>query len=622
MCGICGIYDCRRERRIDPKILAAMNDALIHRGPDDCGYFFKRNAGLGFRRLSIIDLDTGNQPLFNENRSLALVCNGEIFNYKELRKQLISKGHSFFTKTDVEVIVHLYEEYGDALCERLNGQFAFAIYDIHRDRIFIARDHTGVAPLFYAVVDGLFIFASEIKALLKHPLTPREVNIRTLDQIIAFPGPTSPGTMFKHIHSMKPGFCATVCERDVQHRQYWDLSYPLESDIENEKDELFYIQQLDDLLEQSVRRRLQADVPVGFYLSGGLDSSLIAQYTHKIDPVNPFHSFSIGFEDPKIDERQYQRIISDRVKSIHNSFLFGWEEISERLRKVIYHAEFPIKESYDACTMALAELVNGNNLKVILTGEGADEFFAGYVGYRLDMEGDRFDNSELDLEFALEKEIRENLWGDSNFLYEKNLYAFRELRQAFYADSLKSDFQEFDITTEPFIDVSKIIGRHPVHQRSYIDFKLRISDHLLSDHADRMSFANSVEGRFPFLDVDLLEFIIRMPPELLVKNSIEKYILKQLGKRLLPPEITNREKFAFVAPGSPWLLKQRIPWIEDLLSYETIKKQGYFDPGAVERLKGLYMSPGFELNQTFETDLLMVILTFGIFLDLFELPSL
>jgi len=398
------------------------------------------------------------------------------------------------------------------------------------------------------------------------------------------------------------------------------LDYPYESEIESEKPESYYIEKLDELLTRSVQYRLQADVPVGFYLSGGMDSSLTASVIRKLHSEKR-HSFSIGFRQADIDERKYQQLMADAVGSVHHDVIFDWPDISNRLKQVIYHAETPLKESYDTCSLTLSELVRKNGIKVVLTGEGSDELFAGYVGYRFDIQRSEFGEESYSVEMAMEREIREKLWGDPNFFYERNQYEFRETKQAIYSQRVNENFREFDSVNHELVDRSKLIGRHPIHQRSYIDFKLRIADHLLADHGDRVAYANSVEARYPFLDVEFIDFVKTIPPSLMIKGSVEKYILKRLSEKYLPEQIINREKFAFVAPGSPYLIRQNIEWINDLLSYNTIKKQGYFNPDTVERLKKMYRGDNFNVNQTYENDLLMIVLTFGIFLELFKMPD-
>jgi len=621
MCGITGIFHFNGSRKIDRELLASMAEELAHRGPDDSGFHLEDNLGLGFRRLSIIDLAGGNQPIYNEDKSVVVVCNGEIFNYKELTQLLQSKGHKFYTSCDVEVLVHLYEEFGTGLFEKLNGQFAFAIYDSKEKQLLLARDHVGICPLFYTVVDDVLIFASEIKAILKHPLAGREINLVGLDQVFSFPAVISPRTIFKDIYSPRPGHYIMVKDGNLQERQYWDLVYPEESEIDYGKPESYYIERLDELLQQSIKYRLIADVPVGFYLSGGVDSSLIAALISRLHPGEQRHSFSVGFTDENIDERKYQRMMSDAVNSIHHETVFDWPDISDRFADMVRHSEFPLKETYDTCLLALSETARNSGIKVVLTGEGSDELFAGYIGYRFDKVRDNRQADPADVEAALESEIREGLWGDPNLLYERNQYEFRETKQAIYSSALCEKFREFDSVTKSLIDKSRLQGRHPMHKRSYLDFKLRLPDHLLSDHGDRVSFANSVEARYPFLDINLIEFVKTIPPTLLVNGSVEKYILKEFSRKYIPEQIVKREKFAFVAPGSPYLIRQEIEWIDDLLSYERIKRQGYFNPNTIERLKKLYKSEKFTLSENLENDLLLIVLTFGKLLELFAVPD-
>jgi len=621
MCGLVGFVDTRDERKPDKELLTRMTDKLVHRGPDSAGYFVDHSVALGFRRLSIIDLESGDQPIYNEDGSLVLMCNGEIFNYLELRKVLIKKGHSFRTKSDVEVLLHLYEEHGVDFLDKINGQFAFVIYDLKNRRLLLARDHFGINPLYYTTANGLFIFSSEIKAILEHPQAPREVDLTGLDQTLSFPGLVSPRTMFKGIQSLKSGNYIIVENGNIAVREYWDLDYPPLSAGFISKSENEYVDELKDLLTRSVKYRLQSDVPVGFYLSGGLDSSLIGALINQIAPDRLRHSFSIGFTDEDISETKHQRLMAEVTRSIHKEIIFDWSEIAERLQQMIYHCECPVRESYNTCSMALSAAAKNAGVKVILTGEGADELFAGYVGYRFDSFRDR-ESKSYDLETALEDELRERLWGDKDFFYEKDHHALREVKQALYSAGVNELYREFDCLNHGLVNKERLRGRHPVHQRSYLDFKLRLSDHLISDHGDRMTLANSVEGRYPFLDIDLVEFSTRIPPELKLHNYIEKYVLKRVAEDLLPREIVKREKFGFHAPGSPYLLQHGVEWVNDLVSHDRIRRQGYFNPDVIDRLRAEYTQRGFKLNLPFEDDLLIVVLTFSIFLDTFNLPSL
>ncbi|HEY6802573.1 MAG TPA: asparagine synthase (glutamine-hydrolyzing) [Pyrinomonadaceae bacterium] len=623
MCGICGFSDMVAvgNEQSSRQVLEHMTSTLMHRGPDESGFYLQDGTGLGFRRLSLIDLSGGNQPLFNEDNSLVLICNGEIFNYRELRAELINKGHRFNTNTDVEVLLHLYEEYGVRLFDKLNGQFAFALYDQRQRQLLLARDHFGINPLYYSVVNDTLIFGSEIKAILAHPLAPREVDLTGLDQVLTLPGLVSPRTMFKGIHSLPAGHYLMVKNGKVELREFWDLNYPKVGEVCCERSEQEYIDELHELFASSVKLRLNADVPVGFYLSGGLDSSLIAGQIHQLYPNSSRHSFSIDFQDRSFSEGQYQRLMAQHVGSVHHETTFDWSEIEERLAQVIYHCECPLKETYNTASIALSEAAKNAGIKAILTGEGADELFAGYVGYRFD----RFrqnNHSEYNLDAVLESEVRLKLWGDENLFYEKDYLAYDETKLALYSAGVGESFKDFNFANFDLVNRDRLAGRHYIHQRSYLDFKLRMADHLLSDHGDKMALANSVEARYPFLDLPFVEFTRTVPPNLKLNQFTEKYALRRIAERVLPKSIARREKYAFVAPGSPHLLNRSIDWIEDLLSFERIKREGYFNPVAVESLKQRYRQPGFALDLPFETDLLMIVLTFGLFLETFKMPHL
>jgi len=622
MCGICGILDLKKEKRIDSSITKKMTDRMLHRGPDGRNFYFNGNLSFGFTRLSIIDLEGGMQPIFNEDNSVILICNGEIFNYIELREELIEKGHKFKTKTDVEVLIHLYEEYRTEFLNQLNGQFAFVIFDFNNQQLFCARDHFGVLPFFYTIADGFFIFASEIKAILEHPEVKKEVDLVGLDQIFSFPGLISPRTMLKNIKSLENGHYIIVKDlNNIKDIEYWDLDYPEINETKFDKDERFYVERLNELITRSVGLRLRSDVPVGFYISGGLDSSIITAITNKLTPNKRRRSFSIDFLEKEISESKYQKTIAKLVNSIHNEKLFLFTDISERLPKAIYYSECPLKETYNTASLALSELVHKQNMKVILTGEGADEFFAGYVGYRFDKLR-QMKKKVISAETIYEDKIRQKLWGDKDFFYEKNQYSFRKVKSELYSDLINENFKEIDCLNHYVVNKEKLMNRDIVHKRSYLDFKLRLVDHLISDHGDRMALANSVEARYPFLDKELVEFVATIPPNLKLKDFEEKYILKKMAKDLLPEEIVKREKFGFVAPGSPYLLKRNIEYINDLISYDRIKCQGYFNPDTIEKLKKKYSSEGFTINVPFDSDLMIIVITFGIFIEEFQMTSM
>src|SRR5262249_30257993 len=438
-------------------------------------------------------------------------------------------------------------------------------------KLFLARDQFGICPLFYTVVNDFFIFASEIKAILEHPLVPREVNLTGLDQVLSLPGAISPQTLFRNIHSLPSGHYIMVENHDVRVREYWDLEYPTAEEARDGKPEKYYAETLRELLEQSVRYRLQADVPVGFFLSGGLDSSLIAAMIRQVSPEVQRHSFSISFSDERLCESKYQRLMSDSVGSVHHEIPFNEDDIATRLRDVVYHSECPLKETYNTASLALSHETRKSGVTVVLNGEGSDELFAGYVGYRFDKRRPESGKGH-NLDTLLGDELRERLWGDQDLYYEKDEYEFREIKQALYAPDISNDLSEFECLNFPVINKERLRGRHPLHKRSYLDFKLRLAGHLIADHGDRMTMANSIEARYPFLDINLVEFCREIPPDLKLNGFTEKYILKKVAENLIPTQIIDREKFGFVAPGSPSLLQRKIEWVDDLLSYDRIKR--------------------------------------------------
>jgi asparagine synthase (glutamine-hydrolysing) len=419
VCGFTGVVDLTGSGRVDAPTIERMIRTLDHRGPDDRGSLVAGDLAMAFARLSIVDLAGGRQPMSSEDGSVLSVCNGEIFNYPELRELLERKGHTFRSRCDVEVIPHLYEEFGPECTSMLNGQFAFAVYDRKQRTLFCARDHFGVAPLFYTLADGLFIFGSEIKAILAHPAVRRRVDVTALDQVFTFPGVLSPRTMFAGIHSLAAGHQLTVAAHGQPRvRAYWDLVYPKADeragamDERAQREQIEQIEQLDEALTRSVRRRMQGDVPIGVYLSGGLDSSIIAAKMRALSS-GPLHAFSIDFAERDLSEARHQRRMAEWIQADHHEYRMDWSHISERLRKVIYHTECPLKETYDTAALALSESVARRGLKVVLGGQGADELFAGYIGYRFDQfRARRPPPAPPPAEAAL----RRALWGDETFL--------------------------------------------------------------------------------------------------------------------------------------------------------------------------------------------------------------
>ena len=625
MCGIAGFYSADRQAPSESRVLEAMTLAVRHRGPDDHGQHLAPGIGLGFRRLSILDLVAGRQPMTGADGQIVSVCNGEIYNHLELRPDLQARGHVFRSRTDTEVLPALYAEHGPEFARRMNGQFGFAVYDARHHRLVLGRDPIGIAPLFHArAADGTIVFGSEIKALLAHPGVGREVDLRGLDQILTFPGPVSPQTLIRGVHSVPPGtvivFEADGSRRDIR---YWDLDYPLIEELDPDRPLDDCVDELEAALLKAIDYRLQADVPVGNYLSGGLDSSLIAAMTRRLTPQERRHTFSITFDDPRIDESAPQRLMARALDSLHHEHRMGPADIEARLQDIVWCAEAPLRESYNACTYELSRMAREAGIKVVLSGEGADELFGGYVGYRLDLlrreSLQSADTEEPNLEALLERQMRRRLWGDEHLHYEKPYHAFSAAKRALYAAARTAQMDQIDCLQTPPVDISRLSGRHPLHQRSYLDFKLRMADHLLADHGDRVSYANGVEARYPFLDLGVIDVARRIHPALLVHEGQEKFVLKTLARRYLPAEIVERRKFSFVAPSSVSFIGRGSPAVGSRLSRERLERDQVFDPDAVAQLLRQAEFPTHEPHQTFDDDVLMVVLTFNLLVDLLEL---
>lgn len=610
MCGICGIVNTSNNRKIEKQIIQSMLDKIRHRGPDGSDMYIDDVIGFGFNRLSFLDLSGGMQPLTNEDESVIMVCNGEIFNYKELKDELISKGHIFKTKTDVEVIPHMYEEYGLDFPKKLNGQFAIALYDKKMQSVILVRDHVGICPLFYTITDGRVIFASEIKAILEYPGIERRLNLTAVDQLMNYPGVVSPNTFFKNIFSLKPGHISYIKqEENIKDIEYWDIEY---SKDEIDLGEEYYIENLRELLKKAISRRLIADVPIGFYVSGGLDSSVVACYIGKY-MLNSYYSFSAEMGETDIDESRFQELVHECVKSKHYKVKVTENEIWDNIQKVIYHAESAVKESYDTAAFLLSGLVSDSPAKAVLTGQGADEYFYGYVGYLIDT----FRNMQKGRMTKEECELNEKLWGDPYFQYERNHIEIRKTHMKLYSKNVRSEIEDFSAFSDSPIDVKKVEGLSMQKRRSYIDNKLRLSDHLLGEHGDRMFFSHSVEGRHPFLDRELIDFVMSIPDKYKLKGANEKYILKKAGQGIVPDEILKRKKFPFQAPGMSSMIKNgaRMDWIDDSL----IRKYGIFDPEYIEQLKKMYIEDDFKLMGAYKIDYLLIAMTVTMLCEQYKL---
>lgn len=600
MCAICGVLDWRSHREIQREDILRMQAALRHRGPDGSDLLMLKGAALGFDRLSFLDLEGGMQPLRNEDGSVSMVCNGEIFNFPELRRELEAKGHRFRTRTDVEVILHLYEEEGLDFPKRLNGQFAIALYDEREEQLLLVRDQVGICPLFYTVTGGQVVFASEIKGILEYPGVERRLNLKAVDQLMNFPGVVSPTTFFDGVYSLRGGHMLQIRPgEEIRDLEYWDLCYSAE---EEDLGEDYYVERLRELLRDAISRRLVADVPIGFYISGGLDSSVVACYIGKY-LLNSGYSFSAEIAG-ELDESRFQQIVHDYVRSTHYKTVITEEELWDNLPKVIYHAESGVKESYDVAAYLLSGLVSTSPARAVLTGQGSDEFFCGYVGYMVDL----FRGMQKDKMTPEERALNERLWGDPCFRFERNHPALRKIHQKVYSKDAWGQIDRFSALAESPVNVERLRGLSTQKRRSYIDSKLRLADHLLGEHGDRMFFSHSVEGRHPFLDMELLEFVQTIPDKYKLNGTNEKYILKKAARGIVPEAILRRKKFPFQAPGMSAMVKRASGRLE-FLSDELLKKYGVFDVDYVHEMLQTYSRSDFKLMGAYEIDYLLIVMT-------------
>ena len=601
MCAICGIFDLTGRQKVDQSVVNRMLEVLKHRGPDGSQAIVLDQVALGFNRLSFIDLEGGMQPIQNEDQTVTLVCNGEVYNFQELRKELTDKGHHFSTQTDVEVIVHLYEERGIDFPKYLNGQFGLALYDHKLNQLFLVRDQVGVCPLFYTVVNGAVVFASEIKAILEYPGVERKLNLKAVDQLMNYPGIVSPTTYFQNIYSLESGHILRLTPgEDPKDIEYWDMIYSPEEEEDNGEE--YYVETLREMIKKAISKRLVADVPIGFYISGGLDSSVVACYIGKY-LLNSYYSFSAEIGEGELDESRFQKIIRDYVHSTHYSTKVTEADLWKYLPDVIYHTETAVKETYDVAAYLLSQLVSQSPAKAVLTGQGSDEFFCGYVGYMLD----QFRSMQKSRMSPEECEANEKLWGDPYFRYERIHPEIRKIHTELYSQNVRGEIDKFSAWAQSPIRVDRVKGLSSQKRRSYIDLKLRLTDHLLNEHGDRMFFSHSVEGRHPFLDTDLLAFVATIPDKYKLNGTNEKYILKQAGKGIVPDEILKRKKFPFQAPGMSAMVKQSDGG--EFLSDALIRKYGIFDTDYVNELKKVYKQEDFKLMGAYEIDYLLIVMT-------------
>jgi asparagine synthase (glutamine-hydrolysing) len=607
MCGITGRFSTSKNNHTEKSLFLKMIQCLHHRGPDDYGVYVDNQVGLAQSRLSIIDLAGGKQPIHNEDKSIWIIFNGEIFNYVELGDVLLKKGHKFYTKSDTEIIVHAYEEYGLDFVSHLNGQFAIALWDTKKRDLILARDRVGIRPLFYTIqADGSVIFGSEIKAILEFPGIEPEIDIAGINQIFSLWVNIPPHTPFKNISELPPGNLLKISENKITQKEYWKLQYPHKGDYE-QKSLKYYTEGVQELLYNAVTRRLRADVPVASYLSGGIDSSIISALVKKYHNNNLI-TFSVAFAEGDYDERSYQEEMVKYLKTDHRMVEATNEKISNAFSDVIYYAEKPTIRTAPAPLFILSKLVRENNIKVVLTGEGADEVFGGYNIFKEDKIRRfwaRYPDSRMRplLLQALYPYILKGQDQATSFwqlFFKKGL---TEVDDPYYSHRIRwsntsqikryfrKEFRsQFDDQSQVYEALDKYIDPeikfwHPLSRAQYLEMKLFMSGYLLSTQGDRMMMGNSVEGRFPFLDHTLIEFVNKIPPHLKIKVLNEKYLLKKAYQDLIPDSIIKRAKQPYRAPINKVFLKGSVNNIsKEMLLPENLNKLPFFDTKLVSNL--------------------------------------
>jgi len=601
MCGIVGICGLGEGRPVEAATLRGMLGMIRHRGPDQFGIYLDGDLGLGNARLSIMDPGNGQQPIANQDGSLWIVFNGEIFNHPELRKELEGLGHRFHTSCDTETVVHAYQEYGPDCLAKFNGQFAIAIWDTRSRTLFMARDRLGVRPLFYTVADGSLVFGSEIKAILAVPGIRAELDPVALDQIFTFWSTLSPRTSFRGIQELPPGNFMLVRDGRITVKPYWEMAFPEPGPVRSKGE---YLDELRELLIDATRIRLRADVPVGAYLSGGLDSSLITAIIRNYTG-NPLETFSISFSDAHFDESDYQTTMARHLGTHHHVVHASHADIGRVFPEVVWHAETPIMRTSPAPMFLLSGLVRKHQFKVVLTGEGADEFLAGYDIFK-EAKIRRFWAGRPDsrLRPALFSRIYPWISDLSQSGYASSFFGlglaetgardyshsprWRTTRRGkrFFAEDLKQSIQAAAGVESLSPAWPEGFDRwDPLHQAQYLEVSIFMSQYLLSSQGDRMGMGHSVEGRFPFLDHRVVTFCNQLPPTLKLKGLTEKYLLKELSRQWLPADISDRPKQPFRAPVHRAFFNDAPPeYLEPLLSPAALAQVGCFNPHAVGQL--------------------------------------
>ena len=603
MCGINGIaLSSRSGRSVDESMLTRMRDVLHHRGPDDAGSFVEGPIGLGHRRLSIVDVSHGAQPMFNEDGSVVIVYNGEIYNHSDYRNELVAKGHVYRTHCDTETIVHLYEEYGTRCVEKLRGMFAFAIWNRKSKQLFIARDRFGVKPLYYIHdSSGNLFFGSEIKTFIAGGMLRPELNYNVLPDQMANPGTSGDETLFRSVKRLPPGHTLLWSDGKLTIHRYWDISFEPKlawrSDAEAVESWL-------ELFKEAVKLRLMADVPLGMFLSGGIDSSAIAAVMSKM--VNaPIKTFSVGFAERAANEFEYARIVSRAFGTEHHEVTITPDKFFSELPKMIWHEDEPLGFVASVPLYFVSKLAQ-QHVKVVLTGEGSDEILAGYGRYRTAINLLRYGNLyeriiPRNVRSLVKRAVRRApmqaklsrtfLSRDSNLesLYFNNFSIFNsDLQTRLFSDETKSRIAE----TNPYAILRRIVRQsdatNVLDQILYADSKTYLHELLMKQ--DQMSMAASIESRVPFLDHKLVEFTARMPVNMKLRGKTTKFLLRKAMQGILPAEILSRPKMGFPVPVGTWFRTSHKHLIQEYLLSERAAARGIFAPDAIRELVAKHMA--------------------------------
>ncbi|MCE1247211.1 MAG: asparagine synthase (glutamine-hydrolyzing) [Firmicutes bacterium] len=600
MCGIAGFFrpDGRDAGFDRKKVLDEMLKVIDYRGPDDQGEFSDDNIAFGMRRLSIIDLSTGHQPLFNEDASLVLVCNGEIYNFQEKRDELEKSGHKFRTKSDVEVILHLYEQYGESLFEHIEGMFGFALWDSKKQKLILGRDRMGIKPLFWYEKDGIIAFGSEIKSILRIPGIDRTINPESLSDYFSYNYIPAPGTIYKHVRKLLPGCYLSADKKGIKTSCYWNID-PNQTDGGKSEEEWSRI--VWETFLQSVKSHLISDVPLGVFLSGGIDSAAIVAAMKKLGVQA--RTFSIGFREKSYNEMDYARQAAAEYDCIHHDELVLPDAVS-LMQNLHRHFDEPFADS-SALPVYLVSKLASSKVKVVLSGEGGDEIFAGYFTYQADLLAETYNKipcflrkniipslinilpvstDKVSVDYLARRFVR----GAEEDNPAVRHYLWKVIFDASQKSSLFSrDFaaEAFDRKSESiFTDYYKPAGRKNIlNNILYVDSKVYLPDDLLVK-ADRMSMANSIEARVPFLDRKMVELAFSIPDSLKLKGRKKKYILKKALKGIVSDEILTRKKAGFSIPAARWFKEDLKEFAEEILSPESVRKTGILNPDHVKKV--------------------------------------